>query len=240
VGGVSAQQGAGPHIAPSIAWVQARTNSALLVVGGRNLANAGGLRARLTLSGPSGAIEAWDVPPGAFLRRITLAAPALNGTGYVPLRFLAAPADGSSTAAVPVSLEQFDLQPEGIPMLGFGTGWGEPEYNPSTSRAWRWMSERATLWVRPIGRDVMLTFTGESPLRYFDRAPMVRVNVGDREIGTFTPSADFEQAITLPAALLAETEGEVTVTSDLWFSPVAKGAADARHLALRIYRVTVD
>lgn len=242
VGGVAAKQGAGPHRAPSIAWVRARTTSALLVVGGRNLANANGPAARVTLTAPSGAIETWDVPPGAFLRRLTLPAPALSGSGYVPLRVIAtaaAPADGS-TSAVPVSLEQFDLQPEGVPMLGFAGGWGEPEYNPSTSRAWRWMSERATLWVRPIGRDVTLTFAGESPLRYFDRPPIVRISAGDQEIGGFSPSADFEQSVTLPAALLARNDGQVTVTSDLWFTPAAQGAADARHLALKIYRLTVD
>ncbi|MGH9310944.1 MAG: protein O-mannosyl-transferase family [Vicinamibacterales bacterium] len=239
VGGVSAKQGAGPHRAPSIAWVQARTDSALLVVGGRNLSSADGPAGRLTVTGPAGAIDAWDVPPGVFLRRITLPAGALSGSGYLPLRFLAAPADGTA-AAVPVSLEQFDLQPEGIPVLAFGEGWGEPEYNPSTSRAWRWMSERATLWVRPVGRDVTLTFAGESPLRYFDRAPMVRIGAGDQEMGSFSPSADFEQSITLPAALLALTGGQVTVTSDLWFTPAARGAADERHLALRMYRVTVD
>ena len=31
-------------------------------------------------------------------------------------------------------------------------GWQEPEFNLAEKQAWRWMSEKATLWVRPVGR----------------------------------------------------------------------------------------
>ena len=87
-------------------------------------------------------------------------------------------------------------------MFGFGDGWHEPEYNPATARAWRWMSERARLWVRPVGRDVTLTIAGESPLRYFDRAPKVRVVAAGIELAQFTPPAISRRTITIPAKAL--------------------------------------
>ena len=39
--------------------------------------------------------------------------------------------------------------------------------------------------------DVTLRLAGESPLRYFDAAPHVRVLIGDREIAAFDPGDDF-------------------------------------------------
>ena len=81
---------------------------------------------------------------------------------------------------------------------------------------------------------------GWTTLRYFDAAPRVRVLIGDREVAAFDPSSDFDQAITLPAELLAAANGRVTLKSSKFFVPRAGGAADQRHLALRVYRVGVD
>jgi hypothetical protein len=143
-----------------------------------------------------------------------------------------------------VSLEQFDAQPDGVPMAAFDTGWHEPEYSPSTGVAWRWMTERADLWVRPIGareRPHTLTIAGESPLRYFDAAPHVRVTIGGKEIAAFDPATDFEQTITLPPEVLAAAGGRVTLETTKFFVPADRGeGADRRHLALRIYRVHVE
>jgi len=88
---------------------------------------------------------------------------------------------------VPVALEQFDLQPEGTAMFGFVDGWFEPEYNPTTAQAWRWISEQGRLWIRPLGRDVVLTITGESPLKYFDKPPSVRVTAAGAAVAQFSP-----------------------------------------------------
>ena len=96
------------------------------------------------------------------------------------------------------------------------------------------------LWVRPIGRDVTLTLSGESPLRYFDRAPTVIVAAGAREMARFTPSSDFTRSIVLPAEALASADGRVTVSSDKFFVPADRGGPpDRRHLALRIYSYSV-
>ena len=125
-------------------------------------------------------------------------------------------------------------------MFAYDAGWQEPELSPHTGRSWRWMSAKANLWVRPIGRDVTLRLHGESPLRYYDAAPRVRVVIGDREVAAFDPAADFEQAFTLPAALLDAAGGVVVLESSRSFVPGGGGAGDQRNLALRIYRVAVE
>jgi hypothetical protein len=102
------------------------------------------------------------------------------------------------------------------------------------------MTERATVWVRPVGRDVTLTVSGESPLRYFDAAPAVRVTVGTHEIARFSPASDFTERILLPAGDLESSHGRVLIESDKWFVPGERdGSADRRHLALRVYSWSV-
>jgi hypothetical protein len=126
-------------------------------------------------------------------------------------------------------------------MFGYDTGWQEPEFNPQTGRSWRWMSEKSKLWVRPIGRDVTLRVTGESPLRYYDAAPRLRVLIGDREVGAFDPGSDFEQTFTLPAALLESAAGAVVIESSKFFVPGgAGGGGDQRRLAIRVFRIAVE
>jgi hypothetical protein len=92
-----------------------------------------------------------------------------------------------------------------------------------------------------VDRDVTVTLDGESPAAYFDRAPDVRVMAGDTELARFSPSTDFVQRITIPAAVLDAAEGRITLESDLSFSPAERsGAADQRRLALRIYSVRAE
>jgi hypothetical protein len=92
--------------------------------------------------------------------------------------------------------------------------------------------------VRPVGRAVTLHLSGENPLRYFKTAPHVRVTVGGREIAAFDPAADFEEAVVIPADALEAAGGRVTVETSTFFVNTRVG--DERHLALRIYRVSVE
>lgn len=235
-GGITAQDGLGPHVAPAVAWVRGRSVEAALVIGGRNLGSAADGPVTLTISAAGAPVASWPIAPGFFLHQLTIPSGRLEGpSAFVPLEVTA-----ESRTHVPVSLEQFDLQGPGVPMFGYGTGWFEPEYNPSIGRAWRWTSERSVLWVRPVGRPVVVRIRGESPLRYFDAPPHVRLSVAGREVGAFDPSADFEQAITLPADALSQAQGQVVLESSRFFVPGRNGAGDQRRLALRIYSVGVE
>jgi hypothetical protein len=232
VGGVTARDHTGPNVAPVVAWLRRQALPATVLLGGRHLGPGGADAATLTVMVNGATVESFPVKPGFFLRQIALPAGALNGaSAYVAFEVKA---DGH------VSLEQFDAQPPGVPMFGYDAGWQEPEYNQSTGRSWRWMSERSDLWVRPVGRPVTLRLSGENPRRYYDAAPHVRVLIGDREVAAFDPSADFDQAITLPADLLDGAKGHVVVESSKFFVPGAGGGGDQRHLALRIYKVSVE
>jgi hypothetical protein len=232
VAGTTAKDQLGPHRAPAVAWLKRQPGEVTLVLGGRNL---GAAPRALAVSVNGTRLPDVTIPGGFFMTGLTLPAGTLaGGAGYQPL-------DVSTTAGEPVLLEQFDAQPEGIPMFAFDGGWQEPEFNPEAGLAWRWMSERADLWVRPIGRAVTLRIAGESPMKYFDAAPHVRVVASGREVAAFDLASDFDQAVSLPADVLKAANGRVTIESTKFFVPARQGGgADQRHLALRVYRVHVE
>ena len=231
VGGTTARDHLGPHAAPAVAWLKRQDGEVTIVLGGRNI---GATPRVLTVALNGVKLQDLPIAPGFFVTRLTVPAGALAAaTAYQPLLV-------TTTPGTEVTLEQFDAQPVGVPMLAFDKGWYEPEYEPATGRSWRWSSERAELWIRPVGRPVSLRISGESPMRYFDAAPHVRVLAGDKEIAAFDPTSDFEQTITVPADVLAAANGRVTIESPKFFVPAERGGADRRHLALRIYKVHVE
>jgi hypothetical protein len=236
VGGVTARDGLGPHVAAAVAWVRARSVEAALVIGGRTLGSASDGPVTLKVSAAGTPVASWPVPSGFFLHQTTIPSGCLDEpSAFVPLAVTA-----ESRTHVPVSLEQFDVQGPGVPMFGYGEGWHEPEYNQSFGRAWRWASERSVLWVRPVGRPVVMHIRGESPLRYFDAAPHVRITVAGREVAAFDPAGDFDQVVTIPADALDQAQGQVVLESSRFFVPGRNGAGDQRHLALRIYGVSLE
>ncbi|CAN5799352.1 hypothetical protein BH18ACI5_BH18ACI5_13430 [soil metagenome] len=238
VAGVTERDGYGPHLKPSVAWVRPRETATSLMIGGRHLGAPGDPETTTTLSTGGRQPDAWRVAPGFFFRLLPLPAGTLAGTGYLPLSVTATPTDARPAA---VKLEQFDLQPERVPMLGVFEGWQEPEYSALTGKAWRWMSERATLWVRPIGRDVRVIIEAESPRRYFETAPMLRATVNGLEVSQLGPSTDFRWEFVVPGAALDAAAGQVTIESNQWFVPGDRdGTADRRHLALRVYSLWVE
>jgi hypothetical protein len=234
VAGQSARAGARPDLRPSIAWIRSRDTAATLILGGRNLGSAGSpsIRVDARLEGWQ---RAWDIPPGFFVHTVELPPGALSSSeAYVPLA-VTSTAHGDAR----LSLEQFDLQSSSMPMAAFGEGWQEPEYNPQTGLAWRWMAPRSALWVRPIGRDVVLTLRAESPLVYFDRPPHMRISIGGEQIAQLTPDRDFTWEVTLPASRLSAAAGLVLIESSESFVP-GGSAGDQRQLAIRVYAVRVD
>ena len=240
VAGTTEKDGLGPHRKPTVAWLRTRLDEATLMIGGRHLGAPADPAARISISVNGAPLHTFDVRPGFFFRVATLPAGSLaGGEGYIPLEVKSEAADGSNRI-IPVDLEQFNVQSPGTPMIGLEEGWQEPEYDPRTARSWRWAAEKAAIWVRPVGRDVTLTLSGESPLRSFDSAPAVTVTVGAREIARFNPSADFTQEIVLPADALAESDGHIVIASDKFFVPAERArSSDKRHLALRIYLYAV-
>ena len=188
-------------------------------------------------------IATWTLEPdgaGRFLRFIDLpgGVPPDTASQYATLTIAAhAAVRGVPTPAV--AIRQFDIQPAGTLIFAFADGWHDEEYDNVTGRRWRWTSDRSVIRISPP-RAVRLTLRGESPARYFDELPEVRVTAGGRTIGTRRPGEDFEWEVSVPAEDLAAAGGAIAIETDRVYLPAqAEGTADARRLGLRLFAIEV-
>jgi hypothetical protein len=234
--GIADRDGWGPHRRPSIGWVRRRGTAAVMMIGGRHL--GGDPPVSLVVNLDEHPVATMVVRPGFFLDFVDVPAAALAGEGRFAKLTVTAQAPGATPA---VAIEQFNLQSPDAVQFGFDEGWYEPEYNPRTAQSWRWMSERAVVRVHPSGRSVVMRLVGESPLRYFDQAPRIRIAVGNRVLSELAPSDDFTAEVPIPADALAAANGRIVLTSDRSFVAGEKeGTADRRRLAARVYSLTVE
>jgi hypothetical protein len=235
--GIADRDGWGPHRRPSVGWVRRRLVESVMMIGGRQL--GGDRPTKVIASLDDRPVAALDVRPGFFLDFVTLPAGSMTGDG--PFAKLTVRAESQASPVPPVAVEQFNVQPSDRVVFGFDEGWHEPEYNPTTARSWRWMSERAQVRVHHAGRSVALRMNGESPLHYFDSAPVVRISVGDRVLLESRPSEDFAIQVAIPADVLSAANGRITITSDrAYVAGEREGTADRRRLALKIYSLIVE
>ncbi|MBE3133240.1 MAG: hypothetical protein IMZ55_07185 [Acidobacteria bacterium] len=240
--GVAAADGKGPGRAPIEAWLRRRPGAAVLMIGGRNLGGPGAPVVQFTVALDGRVIERVAVKPapGFFLRFVTLPDGGLAGAGQYARLSVSASRAGAGTGPVQAAVEQFDLQDAGQVIYGFDTGWHELEYNPKTGRVWRWSSEAATVRVYGGGRDVRLRVAGESPLEDFDQAPHVTVRAGQVTLGRYEPAAAFSFDLGIPAQVLEQADGIVTLETDGTFVPDERsGNGDRRRLGLRVYSLAV-
>ena len=236
--GMAAAMGKGPSIAPITAWIRRRPESARLLIGGRNLAAAGQGSARFRVAIDGAALQEWDAPPGFFLHVFDIPAGRLMGDGAFA-EFTVQSESASGGAAIPTAIEQFDLQNLDTMMWGFDTGWNEAEYSP-TLGLWRWTSDRSTLRLVGPTRAVRLILPIEDPIRYFDRAPRVRVLAGEREVASTHVSETRVWAVDVPEDAVAASGGSITIETDETFVPAERGGPpDFRRLGLRIFGVRV-
>jgi hypothetical protein len=228
---------------PIDAYVRRRDGPMHLVVGVRYMGQEREPAAVFELKLDGVLIEQWTLDPANGLndlRFITL--PRGLPAGPAELAHLSITAR-SAVAGRPtpeVAVRQFDIQPIGTPIWGFGEGWHEAEYDNATGRRWRWTSERSVLRVA-TDRAVRLELRGESPLRYVDSPPTVRVTAGAREIARLHPDDDFTWRVDVPASDVARSGGAIAIETDRVYLPgPAEGTADARRLGLRLFDVRVN
>jgi hypothetical protein len=222
----------------AVAYVR-RTGSAMnLLLAGIFLPGGGAPGAYLRLIVDDKVVDEWDASAAtpSFLRTLSLPAGTFAGEGELARLVVAyGPADGSEHP-VRVRLTHFELQPEGVMFYVPYEGWHEIEYNPLLQRRWRWASDHAETIVHHADKNLTLTIAGESPLRYFDRAPHILVRAGDRVLAREEPSSDFQFTVRVPSDALDAAGGRVTLETDEIFVPAERSEnQDRRRLGLRIW-----
>jgi hypothetical protein len=233
--GMSALMGRAPHLGPITAMVRRRSVGSRVLIGGRNLAGPSDPSAHFTVSIDGLPFEQWDASPGFFLKILDIPAGRLSGQGqWATLSVQSAP------QSIPTAIEQFDLQDEQSTLWGYDQGWQEAEYSMALG-VWRWTSDRATVRIAGPPRAVRVTLTIESPLRYFDAAPMVRARAGQREIAASAIAESRDWSFEVPADALQASGGAITIETDKTFIPAEGGSApDRRRLGLRVFAVRVS
>ena len=240
-GGLTQASSSGPDRQPVEAWVRRRPGPFHLVVGARHLGNAADADAEVTLAVDGREIDRWPVTlAGRNALRFVDLPQGIDGDGpFASLTIASRAVDPGRTA--PVAIRQFDIQPSTQLIYGYGEGWHEAELVVGTGLTWRWTSERSVLRIKGPPHAVTITMRGESPLRYFGRAPTVKVTAADATIAQFQPNDDFEWSVTVPADALATSGGAVAIETDRVYVPAqVEGTADARHLGLRIFDLRVN
>ena len=83
-----------------------------------------------------------------------------------------------------------------------------------------------------------LRLAGESPLRYFDAAPAISISSGGRVLHRFTPTADFDEVIQVPAEAVSGAPASIAIDTDRVYVPAERSeSADRRRLGLRVLRL---
>ena len=237
--GMSRLMSRGPHLSPITAMVRRRRGAAHLLLGGRNLAGPADPAARVTIAIDGAPFQEFEAAPGFFLHVFDIPAGRLTGDGALAaLTIQSAPASGA--VPIPTAIEQFDLQNADEVMWAYGDGWLEAEFSTALGM-WRWTTERASLRIVGPPRALRVTMSIESPLRYFDEAPLVRAMAGERELAVTTLTASRDWSVDVPADALTASGGQVTVETNRTFVPAERSsAADQRRLGLRVFAVRVS
>lgn len=242
-GGLARLTAAGPDHRPIEAWVRRRPGPLHLVVGGRHLGERGDPAAEFELILDGVVRDRWTLTfdERNFLRFLDIPDGVAAGTGgYARLAISSRSAGGDGRRAA-AGVRQFDIQSSGQMLYAFGEGWHEAESDAATGRRWRWTSERSVLRIKGAAGAVRITLRGESPLRYLDAPPAVRITAAGRVIAQFRPDADFEWTVTVPAEDVVRAGGAVAIETDPVYLPgPAEGTADERRLGLRVYDCRVD
>jgi hypothetical protein len=243
VGGLSQAARTGVDHRPIDAFVRRRPGPMHVMVGGRHFSIAGDGPVVLSVAIDGSVVETWKVDPApggaSFLHFFELPDGLPRGDGTYAHLTISARAEPAGKPTPPIAIRQFDIQPAGTMTYGFGEGWHEEEYETATGLRWRWTSKRSVLRIEPP-QAVEIVLHGESPLKYFDSAPAVRIVAGDRVLSELHPEREFTWRVKVPADVAQRAAGAIAVEIDRVYLPgPAEGTSDTRQLGLRLFETTV-
>lgn len=240
--GIAAANHVGPLAGGAVALVRRRPGPVTVLVGGRAIGTPSAPPVRFTLKLDGVVRSSWEAERDGrrFMQVLQWSEGIPPGDGAFARLTVEADASGVDTGNLSAILTQFDVQPPGQPVLGYGEGWHEQEYDPAKGMLWRWTSERASLLVLGAPGDVDLHLTGDAPSRYFVRPSRVVVRVGPRVLLERGLAHDIDLRIRIPLADLVGSAGLVVIETDQTFIPAERGeSADRRPLGLRVHGVTI-
>lgn len=235
-GGLAQATATGPDRKPILGYVRRQPGPVHAVMGGRHLGMAGDGPAECEMALDGTVIDRWTVAPAdpAFLRFVDLPAGVAGPDGYARLSVRA-------TSRSPVAVRRFDIQPVSRAIFGFGSGWHDEELDVARGLRWRWTSDRAVLRVRGPLLPIRVRLRGESPLKYFDTAPTLRLSAADRVLARLQPSSDWMWDVVVPADAVAAAHGELVLeTSHVFIPSEITGSPDTRRLGLRVFAIDVE
>lgn len=221
-------------------YVRRRPEAAIAIVGGASLGTPDSRPRVVSMTLDGRPITRWTLSPASpqFFQAIDLPAGSLEGSS----RFAEIVLRPEDDAGPGIEFTAFDLRSVTELFFVLGPGWFEREYTLPQDREWRWTSDRATVYVHHVGRDLTLRLAGESPLKYFDGPARVVVRAGDQVLGRLTLSlaSDFAEQVMVPAAALDRSGNLITIETDRTFVPAERGqSGDRRRLGLRVFDVTL-
>lgn len=222
--GVAGEDGKGPGRGGIEGRIRRWQIPSTILIGGRNL---GGPEAHVRIAIEGRTIEDLTVPTGFFLRLLPI--PADPAAGDFEYTTITVTSDQDQLA-----IEQFDAQPRGRVMFGYGEGWNEQEYNPSTGELWRWTTEKATLRVKAEGRPLVVSLKGEIEEA---SSSHITIRVGDRIVSEQEVGRSFAIAADIPAQPVTDAETAIIIETSAWHVPAERRSRsqDRRHLGLKIY-----
>jgi hypothetical protein len=224
-------------------FVARRAGPAVVFIGGELLPSGGadGTRLGMALDGRelAGVVLTSNQP--RFFEELQLPPGSLSGPG--PFATLAVSWRPEPAGAPPptVHLTHFELQPPSRTFWVYSHGWHDREFDPASSREWRWASDRSELRIHSSGRDLRLEIAGEAPIRDLGGAPIVSVDVGGRIVHSIEATGPFRIDVEVPARELDAAGGLLTLTTSRTFVPGGRGGGgDQRRLGVRVFELRVN
>jgi hypothetical protein len=242
LGGMTRLAGNGVDRRPIEAHVRRRPDAMTAIVGARHLGTPADGSVSLAVAVDGRTIDEWTLDPAIalnVLRVIPLPAGSLDGPGAYARLAITARALHPGVATPPTAIRQFDVQPQSGLVSAFDEGWHEEEYENATGLRWRWSSGRSIIRVLPP-QGVRLRLRGESPLKYFDQPPTVRVVAGGRVVAEMRPEDDFDWTVAIADEDVRASDGRLELTTSPVYVPAqAEGTSDRRQLGLRLFAIDV-